>query len=93
MSGVKNGGITCVWHLQGVPPYAQGERFFVPRCPMCEAKAEKDPTLRTAPPPWTHVATRRKRWRELRGKRPVNWDRLHDGVRKSHVAILAPREA
>ena len=39
----------CENHRSGLPPWAFGKRFFNANCATCEAKAEKDPTLRTAP--------------------------------------------
>ncbi|HJX54587.1 MAG TPA: hypothetical protein VJ801_17605 [Polyangia bacterium] len=39
----------CENHRSGCPPWAIGKRFFNERCVVCEEKAAKDPTLRTAP--------------------------------------------
>ena len=40
----------CQWHITGKPTWWTGP-FFLAGCRMCEAKAEKDPSIRTAPSP------------------------------------------
>lgn len=40
----------CQWHITGKPMWWTGP-FFLAGCRACELKAEKDPSIRTAPSP------------------------------------------
>lgn len=92
----------CRWHQTGMPPKFLGVkvehegkmvplRYFHSGCPECEAKAEKDPSLRSAPTP-----EQLNSWKKQQRKTPgspgfVDWNKVYAYQRKN-VYLIGRRD-
>jgi hypothetical protein len=75
----------CENHRTGCPPWAIGKRFFSPSCLTCEAKAEKDPTLRTAPT----VAELFAQFKASRRKNAARFARENAARKRARAGVMA----
>ena len=82
----KGAATFCQNHRSGCPTWAIGQRFYNPGCRMCEEKAEKDPTLRTAPT----VAELFRRYKESKRKSAAAFNREVAAKRAQRFARLGP---
>ena len=76
----------CENHRSGCPLWAVGKRFFKPGCRICEEKAAKDPTLRTAPT----VAELFAQYKASRRKSAAAFNREVTAKRAQRFARLGP---
>ena len=76
----------CENHRSGCPTWSIGQRFYNPGCRMCEEKAEKDPTLRTAPT----VSELFRRHKESKRKSAAAFSREVAAKRAQRFARLGP---
>ena len=82
----KGAATFCQNHRSGCPTWAIGQRFYNPGCRMCEEKAEKDPTLRTAPT----VSELYRQYKESKRKSAAAFNREVAAKRAQRFARLGP---
>lgn len=76
----------CEWHTNGVPPWAQGQAWFVPGCPTCKAKLDAGRVAPDSPPPSGLIRCRNfGRW-----KNKARVEKQKEAQRKFSAAQPAP---